>query len=192
MIQSPYYTTKQAADLTGASRQIIRVYTTTYARYFSSEGSPAEPGAPRRFTADDLRLIRFIYERTAEQRQSHQTVLAALAAGALEQFAWQAPEPPQSAAQADLGHEPTSTALVPLERLQAAQALLAEAQRREAEAIQLAQRKEAEAQQQVQALTDRLLSTERELGSVQGELKALKAMHRKPSWWVRLFGGSAE
>lgn len=174
-----YYSTKEAADLTGASRQIIRTYTNTYQRYFSTEGAPAQPGQPRRFTAGDLKLIRFIYTSTAEQKLTHEQVQDRLAEGHLEQFAWQPPEATESAGTGEKAAEIPNTALVPVERLQAAQALLLDAQRRE-----------AEASEQVQALQERINTLERELGKAQGELSAHKALQRKPpAWWTRLFGG---
>ncbi len=37
------YTTKQASDISGASRQVIRVYTTRYARYLSTAGTHIDP-----------------------------------------------------------------------------------------------------------------------------------------------------
>lgn len=174
-----YYSTKQAAELTGASRQIIRTYTNTYQRHFSTEGAPAQPGQPRRFTAGDLKLIRFIYTSTAEQKLTHEQVQDRLAAGHLEQFAWQPPDATGDAEQGEKPAEIPSTALVPVERLQAAQALLLDAQRRESEAAD-----------RVHALQDRLAALERELGKAQGELAAHKALQRKPpAWWLKLFGG---
>lgn len=171
-----YYSTKEAAELTGASRQSIRIYTGTYQRHFSTEGAPAQAGQPRRFTAADLNLIRFIYTSTAEQKLTHEQVKDRLATGALEQFAWHPPEATESAEQSEVPH---STALVPVERLQAAQALMLDAQRREREVAEHAQ-----------ALQDRLIALERELGKAQGELSAYKTMLRKPpAWWARLFGG---
>lgn len=61
---SQYYTTSQASAITGASVQTIRAYTKLYARYFSTEATPTT-GLSRRFTADDLRLIRFAFQQTA-------------------------------------------------------------------------------------------------------------------------------
>lgn len=177
-----HYTTADAAKLTGASRQIIRTYTSTYQRFFSTEGSP-ETGQNRRFTAADLKLIRFIYERTSAGVK-HDAVISALLAGELEQSTWQPPEEP--AAQPDAA-EPTAGAyLVPIERLLSAQAqaaqaaaLLTDAQRREAEAIE----RERELQSEVQRLN-------LELGKAQGEAAALRATRYKaPAWWRNLFGG---
>ena len=182
MSQADHYSTKQAAEITGASRQIIRTYTERYQRHFSTEGAPEQPGQPRRFTADDLKLIRYIYSNTAEQKLTHDQVLAALAAGALAQFDWQPPLPSERPEPAESAAPGSSTALVPVERLQAAQALLADAQRREAEAAQ-----------REQTLQERLAQLERELGRAQGELAGYKAAQRRPpAGWVTLFGGSRE
>lgn len=182
MSQADYYTTKQAAEITGASRQIIRTYTATYQRHFSTEGAPEQPGQPRRFTPADLRLIRYIYTSTAEQKLTHEQVLAALAAGGLAQFDWQPPAPSERPLPAESAAPGTGTALVPVERLQAAQALLADAQRREAEAAQ-----------REQTLQERLAQLERELGRAQGELAGYKAAQRRPpAWWAWLFGSSQE
>lgn len=171
---SRLYSTKEASALAGASRQIIRTYTDRYKEYFSPEVQ-AQPGQPRRFTAADLKLIHFIYTSTAEQKLTHEQVQTALSAGALEQFAWQPPETPENADQSETS---TNTALVPISALQAAQALMQDAQRRE-----------EEAREQTQALQDRLATLERELGKAQGELSAYKAMQRKPpTWWAKLFG----
>ena len=46
------YTTKDASELTGASKQALRVYTTRYKRYMSTEATP-DAGAERRFTEGD-------------------------------------------------------------------------------------------------------------------------------------------
>lgn len=171
-----YYSPKEAAELTGASRQIIRVYTGTYQRHFSTEGAPTQPGQPRRFTDQDIKLIAYIYQQTGQHSQKHDQVLASLAAGALDAFDWQPPEVSESE---EPGEPSPGTALVPVERLQAAHALMQDAQRRE-----------EEAHAQAQALQDRLAALERELGKAQGELSAYKAMQRKPpTWWARLFGG---
>lgn len=171
---SAYYTTKQASELSGASRQVIRVYTTRYARWLSTEATP-QPGMDRRFTADDLKLLAFIYQRTAAG-ETHEQVIERLQAGELEQFAWQPPEPAPEPQSAD---ESASSALVPLERLQVAHALLQDAQRREAAAAD-----------QVAALQAEVQRLSLELGKAQGEAAALKASrYRAPAWWRALFGG---
>ena len=174
---SAYFTTKQASDISGASRQVIRVYTQRYARYLSTEATP-EPGMGRKFTAADLRLLAFIYQRTAAG-ETHEQVLDRLAAGELEHFEWQPPEPepePQSAA------DSASGALVPLERLHAAQVIMQDAQRREAAALE-----------QVATLTEQVRQLERELGKAQGELSGVKgSRYKAPSWWRAIFGGRSE
>ena len=172
----PYYSTSQASDITGASIQIIRAYTKLYARYFSTEATP-EPGQARRFTAADLRLIKFAHQ-LSRQNITREQVAERLAAGELDRFDWQPPEAESEPEQA--GGEP-STALVPLERLQAAQALLQDAQRREQAAAEQA----AALQAEVQRLAG-------ELGKAQGELAGYKAaQYRSPKWWRAIFGGRA-
>ena len=81
-----YYTTSQAATITGASIQTIRTYTKLYARHFSTEATP-ELGQARRFTAADLRVIRFAIE-LAQQNFTREQVAERLAAGELERFEW--------------------------------------------------------------------------------------------------------
>jgi DNA-binding transcriptional MerR regulator len=174
-----YYSTKEAAELTGASRPIIRTYTQTYRRWFSSEGSPAA-GMPRKFTHDDLRLIRFVYEST-NSGIVHTETLARLEAGALETFAWQPSETaPTIDSDERFDADPGgNTALIPIERLQAAQALMQDAQRREAEAAA-----------QLVALQDEVQQLTLELGKAQGELLAVKASrYRAPAWVRSIFGG---
>ena len=96
----------------------------------------AQSGQPRRFTEHELKLIAYIYQRTGQQSQTYEQVQTSLAVGALEQFDWQ---PPEATERAKQGEVPPSTARVPAERLQAAQALMLDAQRREQEAREQAQ-----------------------------------------------------
>ena len=172
----PYYTTSQASEITGASIQIIRAYTKLYARYFSTEATP-EPGQARRFTAADLRLIKFAHQ-LSRQNITREQVAERLAAGELDRFDWQPPEPESEPEQPS--SEP-STALVPLERLQAAQALLRDAQSREQAAAE-----------QVAALQGEVKRLAGELGKAQGELQGYKAaQYKAPTWWRKMFGGRA-
>lgn len=178
-----YFSTKEAADLVGCSPQILRTYTGRYERYLSTEATP-QPGSARRLTFADLRLIAFVYTKTSKQGDNltHEQVQEQLAAGELDAFDWQ-PEALQSA-QGAPGSAPdsetdTSTALVPMAQMQAAQALLHDAQRRE-----------NEAKERVDSLQERLEAIQRELGEAQGELSAYKALRpKRPAWWVWLFGG---
>lgn len=179
----PYYTTKEAADLTGASAQIVRAYTTApeYQRHFSTEATP-EKGGIRRFTADDLRLIAFVYQASTEQALTREQVAEALQAGALEQFSWEVPEPTEPEAESQQSAESTGEALVPVSRLQAAQLL-----------VQDAQERERAAQEQISALQSRVEHLSQELGKAQGELAGFqRAQYRAPNWWRALFGGRSE
>lgn len=172
-----YYTTKDAADLTGASHQIIRVYTSKFERFFSTEATP-EKGAVRRFTPADLKLIAYIYQSTS-QTIGYDAIAEALQAGALESFDWTLPEPEEEAEAASGEY---SSALIPVERLQAAQALLHDAQRREEQ-----ERERADQFQQ------RIADLERELGEARGELAGFRsAQYRAPAWWRALFGGRSD
>ena len=172
---SAYYTTSQAATITGASLQTIRGYTKLYQRYFSTEATP-ESGQSRRFTPDDLRLIRYCLE-LAQQNLTRDQIADRLAAGDLSNFTWQpAQQPPDATQEPAPSH---STALVPYERLQAAQVLMQDAQRREAEAAAQV----ATLQSEVQRLT-------LELGKAQGEAATLKSSrYSAPRWWRAVFGG---
>lgn len=174
-----YYSTKEAADLVGCSPQILRTYTDRYARHLSTEATP-EPGAVRRFTFADLSLVAFVYTKTSKQGENltHERVQELLAAGALDSFDWQ-PEALASAQSASENATDASTALVPVAQMQAAQALLNDAQRREREALERAE-----------ALQERLETMQRELGAATGELSAYKALRpKRPAWWLWLFGG---
>jgi DNA-binding transcriptional MerR regulator len=168
------YSTKEASELTGASRQAIRVYTTRYARYMSTEATP-DAGSERRFTEADLRLMAYIYQQT-KAGKAHDAVLEALVNGALETFDW---EHSTTSRTVTIDAETVGTALVPIERLVATQALL-QVEREERQRL---------LDRQLE-LTERLERTRQELGEALGELKAIKAQRRKPpAWWVRLFGG---
>jgi DNA-binding transcriptional MerR regulator len=163
---APLYTPKQAAALLGISVSAVRLYTNTYTRYMSTEAT----GNPRRLTEADLRRIAFIVSKTSTG-QAHERVLAHLDTDEgkqeYEAFDWDAP---------DADQEPT-TALVPVAALQAAQALMLDAQRREQEGAQ----RERELQEQINQLL-------RELGMKEGELAAYKASKPK-GFWARLLGG---
>lgn len=173
----PYYTPNEAAALTGASKPALRTYTTRYARYFSTEATPNK-GSSRRFTAADLKLIVFIREKTTGENQSHEETMAALANGELAQFMWQVPE----AETGQAGNSAFSTALVPVERLQALQAILADTQRREKTVQERLEQREKELQERIYIL-------ERELGKAEGALNAYQSAPKTSSWWTRFFGG---
>jgi DNA-binding transcriptional MerR regulator len=170
-----YYTPNEVASLIGASKQAIRNYTGIYARYLSTEATP-ERGGVRRFTESDVKLLAFVYTKTSIENLTHEQILERLGQGELEAFEFHIPQKEGKEEQAaDL-----STALVPLERLQASQALLADAQRREVQVTE-------EAKQREQTLQTEINRLNQELGRAQGELAVYK--RRRPAWWVRLFGG---
>ena len=83
--------------------------------------------------------------------------------------------------------------------LQAAQALMLDAQRREQEAIARAdeetQRLREQAQQRERELLEQVNQLQRELGKAEGKIETLEATReaappeRNRSWWARLFGG---
>ncbi len=183
------YTTSQAATITGASVQTIRAYTKLYARYFSTGATP-EQGQSRRFTPDDLRLIRFCLS-LAQQNLTRDAILEKLAAGELAHFDWQ---PAQEAPEATQEPETSSsTMLVPYEHLRLAQGLLIDAQRREAEALEREQAARAEAAAAAQALQAEVQRLALELGKATGEAAALRsARYRSPRWWRLVFGGRGE
>lgn len=180
-MKKQYYTTKEAADLVGASSQIIRTYTDRYARYFSTEATPPA-GQARRFTEADVRLIAFIYDRTSGRRLTHDDVMEQLEEGQLETFEWEPEEPQEAPGDATGGEESSTAALVPIEHLNAARALLEDARARE-----------QSAKDEADALRDRIETLQRELGEAQGELSAYKRLQpKRPAWWRWLFGGADE
>lgn len=172
------YTTKEAAELTGASRQIIRTYTERYRRWFSTDATP-EPGQARRFTRADLALIGFIHTSTTSAGLTHEQVAEQLASGELERFEWQ-PERSEAQEQAEEAEASSTALLVPYAQLRAAELLLHDAQRRE-----------GEAREETDTLRERLERLQLELGEARGELAAYKAMQpKRPRWWLWLFGGT--
>ena len=201
------YSTKEASDITGASTAAIRAYTAAYARYLSTEATP-DPGKSRRFTSADLKLIAFVYQLGERENAKREQVLDRLAAGDLDQFTWQPPVEPDSADQGAATTESASSALVPIERLQAAHALMADAQRREEQALEQVATLQSEVQRLSQALgkaegeaamaTAAQVATVQsevqrltlELGKAQGEAATLKSSrYTAPRWWRAVFGG---
>jgi DNA-binding transcriptional MerR regulator len=184
------YTPKQAADLLGISPSAVRLYTNTYARHLSTEAT----SNPRRLTDSDLRMIAYVVSKTSTG-QAHERVLAHLATEAGQQeydaFEWDTPDTSQEA----------NTALVPVAQLQAAQALMLDAQRREQEAIERAETHARELREQAQRrereLLDQVNRLQREMGKAEGKIESLEAQLQQPaprpqSWWARLLGGGRE
>lgn len=170
-----YYSPAEAAQITGASKPALRTYTNTYARWFSTDATP-EKGGSRQFTEADLKLVAFIRLWTVSQNKSHAETAAALVAGELDLFDWQ---PPEAAEEPLEQPEAAGSALVPVERLQAAQVLITDAKQRETDATA-----------RLEQAQERISELERELGQASGELAGFKAaQHKAPAWWRALFGG---
>ena len=124
------YTPKQAATRLGISGTSLRTYTDKYARHLSTEAT----ATPRRFTADDLRALTFVVVSTG-QGKTHDQILAGWDED-YPNFTW-ADEDEEEPDDAE------STALVPAAQLQAARALMLDAQRREQEVRERAEVRDA-------------------------------------------------
>lgn len=162
------YSPKRVTDLLGISASALRIYVDKYARRLSTEATTT----PRKFTEADLHALAFVVAGTREGK-THDQILATWEE-AYAAFEWDLPEEDGIAGE-------TTTALVPVAALQAAQALMLDAQRREQKAHELAESRERELQEQINQLL-------RELGHKEGELEALRAARPK-GFWARLLGG---
>lgn len=171
------YSTSQASQATGVSRQALRAYSSRYRQWLSPDATP-EPGQERKFSTDDLRLLRFVFEHT-QAKEPHATVQARLAAGELDAFTWTPGEPQEGSegAPETSGTSKTSTAaLVPMAQVQALQVLLEDARRREQAALE-----------REQALQAHMAELERALGEAQGALRE-RPQRRRPGWLKALIG----
>lgn len=165
------YSPKRICDTLGISQSALRIYCDKYARHLSTEATTT----PRKFTEADLHALAFVVASTKEGK-THDQILATWDEE-YPHFEWEPtvqPTDPTGGAQGD------STALVPLAALQAAQALMIDAQRREEAAREEAKERERQLQEQINQLL-------RELGHKEGELAALK--NKLKSFWARLLGG---
>lgn len=174
----------QVQEMLGVSATGLRIYTTTYPDYLSTEAT----GKRRKFTEADLCFLSYVKTRT-EAGDNHREVLTSLKTEEgkeqWQQFQdeW---EPLESSTEPA---EEAGTALVPMAALQAATALMRDAQRREEEAREQAQIAREEAAQRERELQEQINQLLRELGHKEGELEALKASKPK-GFWARLLGGS--
>lgn len=162
-------TPKRICDQLGISQSALRIYCDKYARHLSTEATTT----PRKFTEADLHTLAFVAASTREGK-THDQVLATWDEEYAD-FEWEATEQPTDPTQA------TGTALVPMAALQAAQALMLDAQRREEAAREEARERERQLQEQINQLL-------RELGHKEGELEALRKSKPK-GFWARLLGG---
>jgi len=169
------YQPKQVARMVGISPASLRNYTARYRQWYSERATPP-PGQPRLFTPEDVRLTAYIAQATAAGA-THDEIAAHLeqAGGVPEDFQWTPPRPEEGPA------EEETAALVPNAQAQALLQLMArqleQAQDREAAA-------RAEAQARERELLEQLAQTQREIGQLEGELKAVKEQRR--GWLDRL------
>lgn len=169
------FSTAQAAKLTGVSAGTVRNYVRApmYAPLFSAGANPPA-GSPRRLSDNDLALLAYIREQTA-QGVTHDQIAAQIAAGGLAGFTWSAPEAGQAEAQPGdtwgIPKDPAPTQPAPLAIM--AQTLTAEL---------------AAARQREQILWDRIVEAETRAARAEGELEAVKTAQGRP-WYKRLFGG---
>lgn len=163
------YTPKRVCDILEISQSALRGYVGKYERKLSTEATTT----PRKFTEADLHALAFVVASTSAGK-THDQVLAAWDEE-YPTFEWEATVQPTDPT-GDAG-----TALVPMAALQAAQALMLDAQRREEEAREEARERERQLQEQINQLL-------RDLGHKEGELEALRASKPK-GFWSRLFGG---
>ena len=78
------YNPAEAARLVGISGSTLRNYGKLYSDNLSSYAVPGH-GIARQFTADDLKLLHFVYE-TTRRGVPHDDVKAKIAAGALDEY----------------------------------------------------------------------------------------------------------
>ena len=170
-----YYSPSDAERLIGVSRPAVRVYATKYGRWLSTEATPA-PGAARRFRADDLRVLAFVYRKSTQENQTHDQIMATLEEfnGVPGDFDWRLPG--EDSAEASAGAGPESTALVPLADLRAVQALMQDARSRESVAAD-----------QVATLQAEVQRLSLELGEARGALGVYQG-RKRPKWLVWLMG----
>ena len=179
---SALYQPAQVVKMTGVSLAGIRNYCTRYGAFLSPGATPPK-GQPRLFTAQDVRLIAFIRDRTAGGL-NHDQIDQALQGGELEEFTdWQIGElegeeqPQETAGEAAPGAG--GGELVASTQLAALEAVLNDYRRRE----DTLQARIDQAREREERLQGQLQQLQRELGEAQGELKNLKGRR----WWERLF-----
>ena len=206
---SATFSPKQVAEMTGVSIAGVRNYTNRpeLAAYFG-EGARPGPGEARAFTAQDVRFVAFIKDRT-DQGLTYAQVAQAVEAGELEEFThWSPPEPeeaPSRGHQVEAGEE--STALTTGEAAQAlavfqeviADLRAAHAQER-ARADQLAEEVRAErakvdryrndVQATIETYEEARAELREEIGRLRGQIEEIKAARaRRPAWLRWIAGG---
>ena len=205
---SATFSPKQVAEMTGVSIAGVRNYTNRpeLAAYFG-EGARPGPGEARAFTAQDVRFVAFIKDRT-DQGLTYAQVAQAVEAGELEEFThWSPPEPeeaPSRGHQVEAGED--STALTTGEAAQAlavfqeviADLRAAYAQER-ARADQLAEEVRAErtkvdryrndVQATIETYEEARAELREEIGRLRGQIEEIKAARARRPAWLRWIAG---
>lgn len=172
--------------MTSISLAALRNYCERYSDWFSPGAVPPK-GQPREFTADDVRLVQFIRDRTADRKQNHDEIEQALRAGEFGEFVASHPAPTTQAAQGDAppdgagvasAEESMSRDIGP--QIQALQIMLRDYTQREALLQQRADQAAQAAAARERELQTEIAELQRSLGRVEGELQAIKS--RRP-WW---------
>lgn len=218
---SATYNPKTVASLTGVSIAGVRNYTNRpeLAPFFSESARPG-PGEARAFTADDVRLVAFVKDRT-DQGLTYDQVAQAIHSGEFEEFShWSPPEPEEAATRAHqvaAGEE--STALVTGANAQALADLLDVLTERQLQALapilddmragvaqeraradQLAEEVKAEraradryrsdVQATIETYEEGRAELREELGRLRGQLEEIKAARARRPAWLRWIAGS--
>ena len=205
---SATFSPKQVAEMTGVSIAGVRNYTNRpeLAAYFG-EGARPGPGEARAFTAQDVRFVAFIKDRT-DQGLTYAQVAQAVEAGELEEFThWSPPEPeeaPSRGHQVEAGED--STALTTGEAAQAlavfqeviADLRAAHAQER-ARADQLAEevrterakvdRYRSDVQATIETYEEARAELREEIGRLRGQIEEIKAARARRPAWLRWIAG---
>lgn len=170
--------------MTSLSLAALRNYCERYSDWFSPGAVPPK-GQPRQFTADDVRLVQFIRDRTSgDQKQNHDEIEQALRAGEFAEFV--ASHPDGATVQAAHVEAPVEGAADDTmsrdigPQIQALQIMLRDYTQRETVLQQRADQAALAAAARERELQTQIAGLQRDLGRVEGELQAIKA--RRP-WW---------
>jgi DNA-binding transcriptional MerR regulator len=212
MPEARYYSPKDASHALAVSAATLRRWSELFAAALSADASPEESGTRRRYTADDMAILRYAQRLIAGGHQiaevSELLRVATPADLAPPEAAQSEPEPlsgqewpPEPAPGQDQPSEP-SMALMPLvQNVQAA--LTATLQRAASQERLLADqaerltRQEREIADQRERLAEQekaLEATERQLGELAERLATLEERRPEPAparpvpWWQKLFG----
>lgn len=184
---STVYTPSQVTKMTSISLAALRNYCERYSDWFSPGAAPSK-GTPREFTADDVRLVQFIRDRTKrDPKQNHDEIEQALRAGEFDEFVASHPDGAGQAAQGDAApdvgaDDSMSRDIVAPAQIAALQIMLRDYSQREALLQQRADQAALAAAERERELQTQIAGLQRELGRVEGELTTIKA--RRP-WWQR-------